>query len=195
MKHTHVFLITHLGAGASLLANMLNASHRINVLPVKPAYYQYDDPSKLENIIMPYLHIKPLSTTFIHRINYSHTISNKSILGVGRFIYLIREPLEALNYIVKEKRYTEQIALRYYTFRLRRICEMARLTDGIFFTWDDLVKGTAKSLIIDMLKLKELSFPYKDTKSEHVVHESIIDQAQASYNKHLRYLRQLPLKQ
>lgn len=195
MKHTHVFLITHLGAGASLLTNMLNASHRINVLPVKPAYYQYDDPSRLASITQPYLHIKPLATTFIHRINYNHTIGNKSVLGAGRFIYLIREPLEALNYLVKEKRYTEHVALRYYTFRLRRICETALLTDGIFFTWDDLIKGNAKLLIMDMLKLKELSFPYKDKPSENTVHESIIEQAQASYNKHLRYLRQLPLKQ
>lgn len=195
MKNTHIFLITHLGAGASLLTNMLNASHRINVLPIKPAYYQYDDPSKLESIIHPYAHIKPLATTFIHRINYNHTISNKSILSAGQFIYLIREPVGALNHLVKEKRYSEQIALRYYTFRLRRLCETALLTSGIFFTWDDLINGKAKPLIMEMLKLKELSFPYKDQPVESLVHESIMDQAQASYKKHLRYLRQLPLKQ
>lgn len=179
-----------------MLTSMFNVSHRINIVPMKTWYYQYDDPAKLDSIVLPYASTKPLASTFVHRINYNHTIANKAIYGAGKFIYMIRDPSEVMNYLVKERRYREEVALRYYTYRLRRICETARNTDGLFFTWDDLLNNKARPMLMDMLKLKELSFPYKEqSKVEKVVHESIMDKAWSSYNRHLRYLRQLPLKQ
>jgi hypothetical protein len=89
--------------------------------------------------------------------------------------------------------------LRYYTYRLRRICEMARRTPGaVLLTWDDMITGRGFPLLEKYLHLKEPLVNeeklWPQAQSNANVTSAIIDQAQHSYERYFYYLRNLNLR-
>lgn len=89
--------------------------------------------------------------------------------------------------MVKEG-YTRELAVSYYLFRLRRMYEMAYQTpDGIFLTYEDMLKDEGRKLVSDYLGIKSIP---PVTPAEDRSESWIPDRG---YTKYLTMFRSLPL--
>ena len=62
---------------------------------------------------------------FYDELCFNHQLRSRSLYQACHYIYVVREPAVSLPLIVGEG-YTDIMALNYYCFRLRRLCEMAQ---------------------------------------------------------------------
>lgn len=190
----HIFLLTHLGSGASMLMDMLAGSRRVATIRQKSMYYQYDDPAKLESIVRPALEVRPLARTFVHKLNYNHTLACPAFLWAVDVMLMVRGPEGTLDHLVGRRRYSEMAALRYYTYRLRRLCEIARrVPAAVVVTWDGLLSRRAFDGIKQFVGVRELTSTYRDEPPERVVSDWAVDKARRAYDRYLAYLRRLGL--
>ncbi len=174
-----------------MLLEMFNFQQKIVVIRPRE-YFQYDHPTKVESLSEPVLKARPLARICVHKITYNYQLS-PVLYDHAEFIYFVRSPRDSLNHLVTEKKYTEVGALRYYCYRLRRLCEMARKTGGVLLTWDDLVEKRAFPLLKEKFVLKEIPYPYRKDTSPLKVSESVVEQGQRRYNRYLSFLQRLPL--
>jgi len=129
---------------------------------------------------------------------YNYQFYFKPLLKWCKFIYLIRNPKDALESILaEEEAYTPHTAFRYYAYRLRRICEMAKRTPGaVLLRWRDMVEGEANTLVRDYLKVNDLDLKKEsadETSADSVPYE-IIRKAEDCYERHFYYLKHLELR-
>ena len=180
-------IITHVGAGGSLLSQILNDDLFVNSGRSGLIYNNI-------NVFWEFRErFKTVKDTdwFIDRLLFNHEFScpiNNDI----NFIYLIREPLVPLMNLMKFG-YSSTGARDYYLFRLRRICEMARKSAGsIFLTYEDVISKRAFPLIKDKLKLKENlnpDFINPDFLEEDIeVPLEIFHKCSLSYNRYLKFI-------
>jgi len=124
--------------------------------------------------------------------------TNTTFYDFCKFIYVIRPAKESLNRIILQNDYTPKNALRYYTYRLRRICEMAKHTPGaVLLQNKDLANGTGYAPIEEYLDLKEPLTPSYDSFIEEEINDippEIYEPGEESYERHLYFLKQLDLK-
>jgi len=112
-----------------------------------------------------------------------------------KFIYLIKQPKHVLENLLSI--FPMDRVLKYYCFRLRRICEMAHKTPGsVFLTYDDVISGKGLPLIEDYFNLAK---PLKTLKFNEVLPKTTIpkdirDKAEECYDRHLRFLYSLDLR-
>jgi hypothetical protein len=164
---------------------------------------------------MPYT--SPL--TYSHLVNQRHKLNTNAAIwmdelmfnhllcteafyyGVAKFIYVIREPFPTINGIVSHHKYSPEAAVRYYCYRLRRLCEMAKRTPGaVLLTWDDLLTGRLDGEVEDYLNLKtpiqKLPEWYNSYRQEFpdVVPTDLREWAEDSYERHLFFLKNQDLR-
>lgn len=135
MKNS-LFIVTHIGSGSDYFCSILNENERIQIFN---EILSFDHPSSLDKLFSnPH---KVSTTAAIYgTVNYfNKDFSCKSIYPFSKFIYLIREPIITLQNISNYEKY-HLGAFRYYSFRLRRMYEMARNTPGaILVNYQSLV--------------------------------------------------------
>ncbi len=113
----------------------------------------------------------------------------------AKFIYLIREPAQSLAQIVATG-IRPDAACRYYTYRLRRICQMARRTpNAVMLTLDDLINRKGLPLLEKLLNLKN-KLEMKDEwlpKNMDVsrIPAELVSEGERSYESHLYHMREL----
>ena len=160
----YTFIITHYGAGSTVLCRILDQNSKVSALGASGLIY--DHPMKLNYL---YRHWKKHDNRFIdvaHTVDklvLNHQLASKSFYDICKFIYMIREPKLALPHII-EHGYSPDMAAEYYAFRLRRMCEMSLKTpNAVILSYDQLLneKRIEKFKQIDtMLNLRSPLTPY-----------------------------------
>lgn len=188
MAHKQIFVATHVGAGGSMLAEMISANRRIGRIR-RDNTQVYTDPIALDYAQRKTLETNPDARMFVDRIVFNHEFAHESFYDDCLFVFLVREPEATLNHLVGLG-YTPAAAARYYSYRLRRLCEMARRAKHkVVATWDELVSKEALPEIKRLIGMKELNSIYRPQKSEKTVDPATVSACRRCYERHLNYLR------
>jgi hypothetical protein len=149
-----LLIASHLGAGSSSLCYSLAQSKTIQWVQDGLIF---DDLSATESILASNHKYSNFVGLYVNEVFYNYQISHKVIYKACDFIYLIREPKNAIKV---EKPKDAAYALDYYIFRLRRLYEMSKETkNAIFLTWEDLLNEKGLSLITKRLNIaNDLTF-------------------------------------
>lgn len=157
---THTFIITHFGAGSTVMSRILDQNSKVMALGSSGLIY--DHPSKLSDLRAGWnkqssRYIE--STHYIDALFHNHQLPSKSFYDICNFIYMVREPSRALPTIMLNGRGYEAAA-NYYAFRLRRLCEMSVKTPrAVLLTYDQLIDDEQRDRkfkqIEEMLGLKQ----------------------------------------
>lgn len=191
------FVVSHLGSGSLDLIDILNKNPRCSI---QNSDYSYESPDDLKWLFSINHKCRDSSAIYGDHLIYNMSFSCKKLYDYCKFIYLIRPARATLNEIItlEKPKYQPDYAARYYSYRLRRICEMAKRTkDSILITWDDLTKGTAFPLIEEYLGLKEQlkvnynHFTYNERDS---FKENLVLRCEDAYDRHYYYLSKLNLR-
>ena len=151
----------------------------------------YFDPTSLTFLQTEASKFRPHARLFVDKIVLNHEVASDNYLKLCDYIFMIREPESTLNWLVTSGKFKSvDTALRYYCFRLRRLCEMAKKTPRrVVVTWDELVDKSCLPELKKFLGMKELTSVYKPTTFKKVVDVGVISKGQKCYDKHLQYLR------
>ena len=186
-----VFITSHLFSGSHDLCGALGANNRVSSFSSNAVYKHYDD---FRFLIRRKHKVNNAAATYLDELIYNHSFSFKPLYEHCKFIYVVREAKSTINGIVKHHNLKHQSALRYYSYRLRRLCEMSKNTpNSLLVTWDDMISGKCIDPISELLSLKSnfklnLNFNhYKDFNDK--VHYDLIKQGQESYERHIMYLK------
>lgn len=186
-------VISHAGSGSSDLCKVLDANPRVQLYRSNMVY---NHPTLLEAITQQPHKCGNAAAVWVDELLYNVLFTSKALYDCCKFIYVVREAVPTLSLITESKSLLPQM-VRYYTYRLRRICEMARKTPGaVLLTWEDMATGRGFKVLEEYLNLKEplalREFPRAPAKS--FVGGPLVTQAQSSYERYLYYLRNLPLR-
>jgi hypothetical protein len=191
------FIVSHLGSGSTDLIDILNKNPKCQINQSKA---QYDSVNSLEWMFFTDHKCRDSSAIYGDHILYNMSLSCKRLYDFCKFIYVIRPARATLNEIItlQDLKYKEEFAARYYRFRLRRICEMAKRTPGsVLVTWDDLSKGTCFSVIEKYLglttQLKPEHFNFLASVNDKFS-EKLILQCEDAYERYFYYLQKLNLR-
>ena len=83
----------------------------------------------------------PYAKIFYDKLTLNYQLASPALYNLCKFIYVLRGAT-SIEYIV-DKGYSEECAFNYYTFRLRRIYELATKAPGLLLTWENLISGQA----------------------------------------------------
>lgn len=186
-------VISHEGSGIEALCNILNRNPRIQYTHPNLVY---NHPDVVESLTNHPHKMSNSAAVWLDDVLHNFYFTNKAIYKLCRFIYLIREPKPTLNAIVDMKANAPGMT-RYYCYRLRRICEMARSTPGsVLLTWEDVYTGRAFPILEKFLGLKEpLALDqglFVVPKLSPFVTTQMIETCQNTYERYLYYLKNLP---
>jgi hypothetical protein len=186
-----VFIVSHLGSGSDELVRVLNENPRVIIHQSEQVYSHPDD---LDWLFSQGHKLDNAAAIYGHHLLQNMFLTSESFYNICKFIYVIRPAKPSLNIILNK--YTPLTASRYYCFRLRRICEMAKRTPGaVFLTWQNLADNKFQPIIENYLNLKDpLSQGNFTENSKDEVHLGIIEQAQTSYERYYYYLIQQNLQ-
>ncbi len=195
MKKT-VLLATHFHSGSLGLMYQLAENPRVQCYRTNN---NYDHPTVLDDIESKPHKCQHRGAVYIDEIVLNHSVRSTRILDICRIIYLVREPARSLEGIAQSKMLDPRTAVRYYCYRLRRLCEMARRTPGaVFLTHEDLITGRGLPLIEKYLYLKEplvhdaSKYPVKDILG--LIPKKEAELAERAYEKYLYAFRHYPLQ-
>ena len=186
------FVISHLGSGSEELVRILNENPRVVIHSTNTNYIH---PDTLGHLFERGHKLDNAAAVYGDHLLHNASFASKALYEICKFIYLIRPPRASLN-IIKIGGYTPHTACRYYCFRLRRICEMAKQTPGaVFLTWQDLADGRGQALIESYLNLKDPLNPGNFSEpTEDDISLELVEQAQNSYERYYYYLSQQNLQ-
>lgn len=147
------FITSHLYSGFSDLIDCLNNHNECQV-------YEDNKVNLLLNaqqllfLTYPNHKLKNRNAVYIYRNVYNYQIATKTAYDLGQFIYFVRRPVETVSHLIVKRKMQLEYAVRYYNFRLYRICEMCKKTpNAVFLTYDMFVKGYGMDAIQDYLNL------------------------------------------
>ena len=126
----------------------------------------------------------------------NHSLSHVGILDFAKFVYFIRPGSHTIQDMMRSGVFTPNNCLLHYSYRLQRICEMARKTPGaVLLTWEDLQAGRGMDLVGNYLRV-----PYRFTQPKvspfsknNKVAPEILKKADECYERYYYYLRQFDL--
>ena len=182
------FVISHLGSDSTELVRILNENPRIKI---HTSNTNYESVSDLDWLFESGHKTNNSSAIYGDHLLYNTQLSTIALYKFCQFIYVIRPARPSLNIISCTK--GAKSAYRYYCFRLRRICEMAKRTpNALLVTWNDLSNGRAFSCIEKLLNLKEELKPtHQSFMVENEPAPEYQEKSQDSYERHLYYLKHL----
>ena len=194
-----VFICSHLHSVSAALYDALNSHPRIQGYKTD-SMNSYFSPLNLIDLTNRPHKLSNRSAIYMDELLCNHSFYTKIAYKKCQFIYLIRDAEPTLNLLVGNKQ-PAAFAARYYTYRLGRLCEMAKRTPGaVFMTWEDLVTNRSLSLVEKYLGLKEpIQFSVESlvpfiTHKTGLLDKKLLDLCQDSYEKHLYFLRNQDLQ-
>lgn len=185
-------MVSHIGSGSSELVACLNKNPRCEIHSTR---VQYSSPESLNWMFSRGHKTRNSSAVYGDHLLFNASLSCKKMYEFCKFIYVIRPARPSLAGIMSLG-YGEEEASRYYRFRLRRICEMAKRTpSSVFATWDDLVRGEVLRSIESYLGLTTPLEVISPSNDEYVrPKESLAEQCQDAYERYHYFLRSLASK-
>ena len=187
-----VFITSHLFSGSHALCETLGAAKRVSSFNYNAVYKHYDD---IRFLTSSKHKIRNTAAIYLDELIYNHSFSFKPLYEYCKFIYVIREAKPTLNGIIAYHNLKHQSALRYYSYRLRRLCEMAKNTpNSLLVTWEDMTTGRCLEPISELLnlrsELKNLDLKHYDEEEvPDKIHYNLIKQGQECYERHFIYLK------
>lgn len=183
------FVVSHLGSGSSELVEAMNRNPRCEIYSTRT---QYSSPESLNWMFARGHKTRNSSAVYGDHLLFNASLSCRKMYEFCRFIYVIRPARQSLGAVMAAG-YGEDEASRYYRFRLRRMCEMAKRTpEAVIATWDDLARGEVLGRIQDYLGL---STPIETPNlSEGVpcdIKGSVAEQCQDAYERYHYFLKSL----
>jgi hypothetical protein len=191
------FIVSHIGSGSVDLIDMLNNNSRCDI---KKSSVRYSGPEDLEWLFAASHKCRDSSAVYGDHLLFNTSLSCRNLYESCTFIYVIRPARASLNEISTMKEYGLKgcFAARYYSFRLRRICETARKTkNALLLTWDDLASGRAFPSVEEHLGLKtqlKAEHHHFGAVSRDDFDEKLISECQDAYERYYYYLARLGLK-
>lgn len=151
-----VFLMSHVGSGSNALYALLASHQRIMGIENENVY---DNQSSLIAAANRKHKLNNASRMYLDHILYNFQYSLKPDPWI-KMVFLVREPEGSIDYMVNRKIFKRPEAKRYYLYRLRRMCELAkRNPNSLFLTYSRLREGKGLIELRDYLDLKDdLSF-------------------------------------
>src|SRR5262245_31898661 len=118
------FLISHIGSGSEGVLRSLSQCRRVACYRTGQVY---SHPLMVEELTSLPHTLDNTAAVWVDELQHNYQFSSKPLYSFCRFIYMVREAEPTLNSLV-EAGYKPESAMRYYCYRLRRMCEMARRT-------------------------------------------------------------------
>ena len=149
MNKNFVFIVSHLQSGSKQVVHIMNKRDDFHI---KIKKLNYKSPI---NVLKEIKKNKEKLICGAHLL-FNQQFSSKELYKFCKFIFIIRSGKDAIEDMVKEKM-PPQDAYRYYSFRLRRILEMAKCVPGaLFLTHKNLTDKKGAKLIKNYLGAKSL---------------------------------------
>jgi hypothetical protein len=189
-----LFICSHLNSGSSVLFNALDCHPRIQGYNLS-THISYAEPLDLLKLTEQNHKLDNRSSIYMDELLHNHHLSTKVAYNECKFIYVLREPADVLNLLINNHKMKPSFALRYYTYRLRRLCEMAKRTPGaVLLTWDNLIENRGIDLIEKYLNLKQPIFFNPDLLSflkttNNSMEYKFISKVEDAYQHYLYYLK------
>ncbi len=174
-----VFIVSHLGSKSEDLVEILNANSRIEIFFTQN---MYSYPLNLKHLTENDHKLNNAAAIYGDQLFYNNQFSCKALLKICKFIYVIRDSSSLFDIKLNINK-----AYDYYRFRLRRMCEMAKITGGILLTHQDILNNRKFKEIEGYLNLKEPLQP-KIRNLENVSKK--IELAELKYEKYLFLMKQ-----
>ena len=197
-----LFLCTHLGSASKALYDALETNSRIQGYKSQNINIYHSNYNLINLMETRHKLRKSSSAIFMDEINYNFQLDYKNLSKSCKFIYFVRNPLHSVVEMVRMNKYKISNACRYYSFRLRRLCEMSRITKGaVFLTFDDLCQGKGIELIQEYLELTSpikfnpdaMSF-YNRGLNTDLLGPTVRSQISDSYERYLYFLKNQSLR-
>lgn len=196
-----LFVCSHLHSGSTALFDALDNHNRVQGYKLA-ARAPYSSPLNLLALTEQHHKLNNRSAIYMDELLFNHHFSTNRAYEECKFIYVVREPEIVLNALISEEKMNVSFAVRYYTYRLRRLCEMAKRTPGaVLLTWDDLNQGHGMSLIEDYLGLKHpisydpcLLLPYKRKFASNLYSFDVKNEVEEIYQRYLYFLKNQKLR-
>lgn len=190
-----LFVCSHPYSGSSGLCDALNRHPRIqgyNIASRAP----YTSVQSLIALTEQSHKLTNRAAIYMDELLSNHQLSTKIAYQTCKFIYVIREPENVLTQLVINNKIKPEFACRTYLFRLRRLCEMAKRTNGVLLTWDDLKSSKGLDLIEEYLDLRQkiqfdplLLQPYSRKLNSDNIGIKRLEYAEEAYQKYLYWLK------
>lgn len=191
-------MCSHPYSGSSALCESLAKHPKVQFCPLARRR-PYSHPLTLLDLTKCPHKLLNRSALYLDELLYNSELSTRAAYKECKFIYLIREPEPVLGFLMGNEKKKVGFAVREYTFRLRRLCEMARRTPGaVFLTWEDLLLGKLE-VVQEYLGLKGLEFnpellaPYRRSFNISPGLDSL-SYANDAYERYLYYLKNQNLR-
>ena len=194
-----LFICSHLHSGSNLLFECLNLHPRIQgykFATIAP----YSNPLNLINLSTQKHKLNNRSSIHMDELLYNHQLSIRCAYKECKFIYVVKEPTQVLNCLISIDKMNPLFAARYYTYRLRRLCEMAKRTsNAVLLTGDDLLSNRGMNLIEEYLGLKQ-NIEFKSNLliqksfSNNLIPLNLRSSTENAYQKYLFFLKNQNIK-
>ena len=139
--------------------------------------------------------LKTSARVYMDHLLFNYQFSCKQAYENCKFIFIVREPEETIEFLVSNKLYNKKDAISYYLYRIRRICEMAKNSkDGLFLTHANLKNGKGIQEIKDYLNIKErFNFVFEniENKNKNILTYKEIENLNHVYEKYLYFVRNI----
>ena len=139
--------------------------------------------------------LKTSARIYMDHLLFNYQFSCKQAYENCKFIFIVREPEETIEFLVSNKLYNKKDAISYYLYRIRRICEMAKnAKEGLFLTHTNLKNGKGIQEIKDYLNIKErFNFVFEniENKNKNILTYKEIENLNQVYEKYLYFVHNI----
>jgi hypothetical protein len=177
-----LLIVSHLESGSESLVQNLDSGVRLQRL-------NFNLYSNLDCLSFkrPNTEYRKRPKVYFDHILYNHEFSCKELFKYLNFVYVVGDPKKSLDSIVHNKIYDERTACNYYCFRVRRIYEMIKKSNGCLVFFDeDLQNDETYNKIHQMIGIKDKIKIKNKTqdKKEIYIDRNIMSEAESFYEKY-----------
>jgi hypothetical protein len=188
-----LFIASHLNSGSNVVYKSLDKNSQEQGFKSSENNV-YMHPLNLLSLMNCRHKLNNSSAIFMDELLFNYCFQIKSVYTTCKFIYVIRDAEPTLNLLVESGRFGPLQAQRYYLYRLRRLCEMAKKTPGaIVLNSYDIKNKKGCELIthyLDLIKPFEYSdYEIPEPKKEGLLPSSLVKEADESFEKYLYFLK------
>ena len=192
MDKTYVFIMTHQGSDYEFLSKVLNYNPRVAAIKTDIIYTRPTDITHLHDMILSNRPANDYKVNYCDFLLLNYNLGCKALLDVCKFIYLVRRPDATLPELVENAGYSARQACDHYCFRLQRLAQLAKITRGLFLTWDDLASETGFPLLEKFLSIK---MPL-NSRGDHLTRknlppaqEGLVRRAEKAYDRYIKVIK------
>jgi len=189
---------SHCYSGSSVLYDAMCECSNIQGYKSKDLDNNYFSNISLLNLTKKDHKKRNRSALYLDEILYNYSLSTKLDFSNCFFIIVIKRPEGVLRRMILNNKLKPTFAVRHYTYRLRRLCEMTKCCSNyVLLTFEDLKNNIGTEYISNYLKLKEtitlekesLDFLDKELDVKSLKYEHI-KEAESSYERYFYFLKQ-----